>query len=402
MQKILYSIAISLAVLTVFPNKLVAHESDEEFVVRGACKCFGICSDDDIENRRKKNLCLGGSDLSCEEQYQNYVENTTKKLKETNPELFSDNFKRFDAHRKNYVIAHGAESDEGAVEVQYSIRYLITRANCLYLNFKNKEKYKDNNIDFACLDNYLNRWELFLGYTGKFDFYWRTRDSGPVINRISNPGAYARKYYKYKNLRWFTIGYEHKSTGQTVSADRLVDDPSSADFGRYVAQVNLENGNHTYFDEISVDTDYFSFEALFLVGKSDRDGSLESCDKNFTCIRLNLGAKYYVRKDSGVYWGPLANSDVKISDYDIFTVGLTNIFETGCTVFPEIELGTVWTFGDKMFETDSFDIHVGFPIVLKSNFKVPLFIKVHLGPLNNLSDYSNRQNSYGMGLKLSF
>ena len=34
--------------------------------------------------------------------------------------------------------------------------------------------------------------ELNLSYTNHSDFYARARDSGPVINRISNPGLHLR------------------------------------------------------------------------------------------------------------------------------------------------------------------------------------------------------------------
>jgi hypothetical protein len=95
---------------------------------------------------------------------------------------------------------------------------------------------------------------------------------------------------------------------------------------------------------------------------------------------------------------------VKISDYDRVNILVSDRFETRFFAFPpfswfpEVEVTATWTLGDQFLETDSYDLTVTLPWVLKDNLKIPLYIKGHLGPLNTLSDYPKVQDSLGFGV----
>ena len=103
--------------------------------------------------------------------------------------------------------------------------------------------------------------------------------------------------------------------------------------------------------------------------------------------------------DSNITWGPLANSNVKISDYDRFKFIVSDIFNTGWSIIPEIELGGEWVLGDELLKTDSQDISVSLPIMLNGGWKIPLYVRAHFGPLSTLSNYTKEQKSIGIGLK---
>ena len=196
------------------------------------------------------------------------------------------------------------------------------------------------------------------------------------------------------------MGLEHQSNGQVVEADEKVTEINSPDFGKYRAQVELDAGNHAYFDAISRGADYVSVEGEFHVGKGRR----HYCNESPWCVTLRMSGKWYLTEDFDVYWGEFANTGVKISDYDRVNIIVSDQFETRFFAFPpfswfpEVELTAKWTLGDQLLETDSYDFTVTLPWVLKDNLKIPLYIKAHLGPLNTLSDYPKEQDSLGFGV----
>lgn len=305
---------------------------------------------------------------------------------------------RFSDYQPNYIIYQDTEGDDRSLEGHYSFKYLFTRPHCMPLSMLEKRKDLEPEID--CLKNYDTRWELFFTYTGEFDFYLGTRDSGPVINRINNPALHYRKYFgdtlSFDNftLRWVNVGLEHRSNGQVVEADELITDENSPDDGRYRAQVEYENGNYEYFDAISRGANYLSIESKFNIGADHSDK--ENCK---SCITAWLSAKLYLTEDSSVYWGEYANRDVKISDFDRVKLILADRFNTSYKHIPKIEFGVEWTVGDKFLSTDSLDINLFFPWILNNNLTIPLYVRAHIGPMNTLSDYTREQNSIGIGLR---
>ena len=113
-------------------------------------------------------------------------------------EVLEDNTPRFTSHKLNYVgFVPNTQDTESHVEMFYSFKYRIS-------DLKINENYT--------FDNYL-----FLAYTGKFDFFWGSKDSSPVINRLNNPELHYIKFLSAPRKegefihRHIDIAYGHES-----------------------------------------------------------------------------------------------------------------------------------------------------------------------------------------------
>ncbi len=154
---------------------------------------------------------------------------------------------RLIAYQPNTAAWEFAHDDDGALEVNYSFRYLLTRPDC------SVEKGTDK---LNCITGWQCRKEWFLSYTGKFDFYMHTRPSGPVVNRMNNPAAHWRIHNPALRdwVEWVDIGMEHRSNGQTTEFD--LKDTN----GNYIAEQRWNAGDRAYIDGISRSANYFSAE----------------------------------------------------------------------------------------------------------------------------------------------
>lgn len=283
---------------------------------------------------------------------------------------------RFSAYQPNSAVFQVNEHDDNAIEVNYSFRYLISSPDCT-------GKGAD-----PCSE-YDHRLENFLTYTGKFDFYMNTRPSSPVVNRTSNPAWHLRKYCgdNAYHLEWLDIALEHKSNGQTVSADVI--DPST---GKYKAEEAYQAGDRAYIDSISRSTNYISLEGKFHF-------SVGSFTNNKLYVKLFA---HYWNEESDVHWGQYANQNVNISDFERIRTILNVKLNNATRYDEEAELGIEWTVGDKGLATDSADVWLrwpwdtNLPLIGPSHF--PFILRVHFGPLNELSNYSESERSIGFGL----
>jgi outer membrane phospholipase A len=271
---------------------------------------------------------------------------------------------RFGAFEDNFVLLRHrmknngwAESDEAAMRGHFSLRYLL----------------------FGWSDK-----AAFLSYTGEFDFYRGTRPSGPVINRLSNPALHwrwaLRKFLddpadksKVMDADAIDIGLEHASNGQTGEVT------SATDAAR--AQRAYREGGRAYFDQISRGSNFLSLATRV--------------SETPTGLPLSVQAKLrlYLGQSSEVTWGPLAGQGLKLSDYHRASVRIGKTFD---------RIGMVdaqWTVGDKGLKTDSFEL--GWQWVDKKGWQIPFYVRLHRGPLNTLSNYTQRQDSVGLGLRFA-
>jgi len=319
---------------------------------------------------------------------------------------------RLSPFEPNYAIFQYTVDDENAVEVHYSFRYLFSKPHCMpqkirsdvvLLDAENQFRLKENLPDLHCLMEFAKRSEYFFSYTGQFDFYLISRESGPVINRISNPALHWRKNFDTLNashvsLEWINFSLEHRSNGQVLSADNRVNDSSSTDNGRLQTQIEYEKGNYKYFDGLSRNSNYVKWESKINIGRVTRES--ERCVEAPDCITLWVSAKlYYFGLEDNVNWGPTAAENPSLRDYDIVRVVFNDRYLTRHTGFPEFVWGLEWTLGSRLLETDSVNLHLTLPSVSMAGYKVPWFIQAHFGPMNNLSDYTKSQNSVGVGVR---
>jgi len=280
----------------------------------------------------------------------------------------SDNFR---AHHDNYVLANQmrnngwAANDERAVRVQYSFKYSV-------LGCPAAAQHRSQGFAAAQADES----EVFVAYTGQFDFYMGTRPSGPVVNRISNPGLHWRLPMKallpeLADNTAVVLSIEHRSDGQVF-------EPTQGT-GPEVAQRAYDRQERGLFDTISRGS---NFVGLHVHG-----------DQTVAGQRLDLAATLhaYFSQDSSITWGPLRNRGTRIADYD--RVWLRAGMDAGAYGYWDAS----WRVGDAGLKADSFDLGWQAP----PSWGLPLYMRLHRGPMNTLSNYTQRQDSVGVGLRFT-
>jgi hypothetical protein len=280
---------------------------------------------------------------------------------------------RFKYFEPTYFAWGQATGDEHAWRVHYSFRYL--------LNIAPDEGEQPGPYD------------IFFKMTGEFDFYAATRDSGPVINRISNPGVHLRKNYVLSKeddswqLKWWEVTAEHRSNGQVTEVR------SAQDAER--AQRAYDAGNYAYFDSVSRGSNYVRPQIHWV--KYIQDGPFSGD------LSTYLSAKLYATKDSDITWGPLANKGVNIANYDLIN-GVMRWSSKRWKLCADEASGPVeaaidWTLGSSGLKTQSVNVDYMHPCRMWG-VELPLFVRYHVGPMNSLSNYTQFVHAWWIGIKL--
>ena len=225
--------------------------------------------------------------------------------------------------------------------------------------------------------------ELFLSYTGEFDFYANTRDSGPVINRLNNPAinlriplnwVYGAKQTLDENKEALddniTISLEHRSNGQTTEA--------GTDLGTERAQGAYDQRDRAYFDTLSRGANF--------IGLAVKANNPLGMSKD---LDLGLKLRLYLGQDSDVRWGPYLGQRRTIKDYDLLQT--TAAWQT-----PVGWLDLSWRVGAAGVKASSLTLGYQVP-----STTIPLYFRYHVGPMNTLSNYTQRQDSFGIGLRFA-
>lgn len=269
------------------------------------------------------------------------------------------------------------QNDEWALRAHYSFKYSFCGPRIRRADEKRESLSVASSFSLCPRGDFARQIELFLAYTGEFDFYLGTRNSGPVINRLSAPGLFLRIPLKavfsgnWSDADSVELGLEHRSNGQVADAVSAR--------GTRSAQGNYIAGNHQYFDTVSRGANYLvlALDRRELLGNKGLDLRAK--------LRISIG-----KQDSDVTWGPLANSGRRFSDYDRLDIRMS--YELAKLHRLEVQ----WRVGDKGFETDSWTFG------WRWNFgEVPLYLRLHYGPMNTLSNYTQKQTSIGFGLLFS-
>ena len=270
----------------------------------------------------------------------------------------------FSAYRESYVLLNQmrnngwAARDEAAARVQYSFKYT-------WNNQSPATSFEEELLAQGI--------EVFSSYTGMFDFYAGTRDSGPVINRTSNLGfLHVRIPGQKLNLdrTALEISLEHRSDGQVF-------EPTTST-GSATAQQNYASADSEarhFFDTLSRGSNYLGLQASWAARPAGHT------------LHLRAGYHLYLSQNSEITWGPLKDSGRTIRNYDLLTLQ---------AALPTDRHGTwsaVWRLGSSGLATDSLDLSWQAPWR-----HIPLYARIHLGPMNTLSNYTQRQDSLGIGL----
>lgn len=221
--------------------------------------------------------------------------------------------------------------------------------------------------------------ELYFGYTSEFDFYAGTRPSGPVIGRVNAPGFFVRMPASkvlpgnWRESDGLELGLQHRSDGQATEVVSARD--------ARIANQQYADANHPYFDTVSRGANYWLVAADKALDTPSGSDSLHLRAK----LRLYIG-----RQDSDITWGPLAGSGRRFSDYDRLEL------QTWWRLRKSLQFDLNWRVGDKGLATDSWTLGAELSL-----FGIPWYVRAHRGPMNTLSNYTQRQDSLGFGLRLS-
>lgn len=266
----------------------------------------------------------------------------------------------FSPYRENFAIANQmhnngwAAKDEVAMRVQYSTKYTFWGCKL--------ERLDDNEPD---------KGDFFLGYTGMFDFYMLSRYSDPVINRMSNIGLHYRvpqQWTDFLDEGSLELGVEHRSTGQVFEPT----DPGNPAILEAAYQKADDDARYR-FDTLSRGSNYISLQLRW--DQKIKDGGL---------LHYKVRSHSYFAENTEITWGPLKGQGISIRNYDLMQFGVD--YETGSQGVFSMN----WRVGSSGFKTDSLD-------VTWRSAKSPLFVRAHFGPMNTLSNYTQRQNSVGIG-----
>ena len=230
----------------------------------------------------------------------------------------------------------------------------------------------------------------FFSYTSKSDFYWMiqdTRFSAPVISRLQNPAFHFRfdkvesdkSQFLGQYWNWFDVGVEHLSNGQTFDVQQ-----------NKQSVINAYNSNdRAFMDSISRTN---ATVAL----------TLEASKKMAWLHRTDLNVKVFAKRwgqEAEVYWGQFANQNINFDDFQLVRIQTGTPLEFVCL---RCRANAEWTLGAKGLSTDSWNFMLDLPLMMFENYTVPLAISAHRGPMNNMSNYTESQNTLAIGFNFSY
>ena len=287
----------------------------------------------------------------------------------TSFEVLEDNAPRFKSYKPNYVgFIPNTHDTDAHVEMFYSFKYRISDIRI------------NENHPF---DNYL-----FLAYTGKFDFFWGSKDSSPVINRLNNPELHYRRYLsapgKEGNFihKYIDFSYGHESNGQVIS-----------DITSF-----LDAGNDA-IDHVSRGWDYLSFDYKFEINnKNGCDFIDTSCFYGYAYLRtfLHDGILQGAVEDE-IFWDPAINT--RIEDFDGVRLIFGKEHPFGKGKFPTKGVWVNYRTGiSSPGKNNSFSLNYRKEIHLW-DFKLPLYARYFNGYGNEIVTYHKRDRIVMFGLQ---
>jgi hypothetical protein len=290
---------------------------------------------------------------------------------------------RFIPYEPITMIWKRSRGDQNSLEGNYSFRYFLSNPD---------------NIGEKKLG-------LYLSYTGRFDFYLLgTRPSSPVVNRLSNPAL----HYRFEkdnalNTQWLDMGIEHFSNGQTIDANTNYSQIQTA----------YQNGNNEIIDMVSRSAGQavLTTEAKWIFNDSEK----ESSESDIT-VENDIYVKLFLHRfdqDAAVYWGEYASrgENINFNNFQVARIvyRIRGIGDAG--MYKRIgikhvhgqdrEFAIEWNIGTDYLYADSFNFIANLPFSIKDYF-IPLALTAHYGPMNRMSNYTESQISYGIGLAFAY
>jgi len=194
---------------------------------------------------------------------------------------------------------------------------------------------------------------VYFSYTGKYDFYFGSRYSAPVISRKQNPGAFYKYEYDsrksgFKNV---TFGYFHESNGQEIDSEDLYNNKvgelldkicrGDKSEGCLTNQRHQQEAQAMATDYISRGWDYLAASSKYsLLHRRDLFGRRIAVQTDFYLTARayfnwqGLGA-VKGREENLDWLEGIDNPGEKIYDYNTFQLTINRTLDTGgCESIP--------------------------------------------------------------------
>jgi len=295
-----------------------------------------------------------------------------------------------ESYEPNYFVYANKESTDSAIRAHLSFKY----------EFEPRAEMVGRTLNKLFGVTTQSSW--FFSYTGEFDFYFGTRDSGPVVGRVFNPALHFKTTgkqswkgaYHRAGLQHIDVSLQHRSNGQAVEADETVEIDGQTLFR---PQREIDIGNPEFLDSISRSTNFLQFEARFQAGSSNWCNRSLSCSLFFVRFR-----PIFFEEEAEVTWRRSTPASADFADYDRFEFIYSNAFAAENKTWRWLlgrksRVQVNWSVGDRGLATDSIDIGLQMNRVLLG-FEIPLYLTAHHGPLETLSDHTLDESYVGLGL----
>lgn len=302
-------------------------------------------------------------------------------------------FERLRAHEwTNALFDYGRGNDlDGHLDVQYSLKYLFTNPEKLL-------ECKDSVVTDDCTD-----FEVSFTFTGEFDFFAGTRESGPVIGRRYNPGVmFQRVYAKPSGLFAYSLSVEHESNGQSTNSIESLR-ALETEF-RELYQDEHPDIPDSYYLEMATDTISRSTEAFWGVGAAYRYNhnavGLDECDNDWSCVEFYFKFREsFLDVEDEVFWDP-EMLDASLLEHQGTQISAYSEFDDG-NQFVSLVYRTGEVFGGSPGSKNTFNLSYFYNLPIGSNFKLPLIATYHYGYLEELHRYSYKTSFFSLGLFFS-
>lgn len=283
---------------------------------------------------------------------------------------------RFGNYRPNYVLVRNDSltTNDKHIELNLSLRYRVYG------------------------DSLFRSKSLALAYSGRFDFFWGSRDSSPVENRLNNPELLWRDADQFKyvpNVVYHQLGFGHESNGQSIDS-----------IEEYETRIDENRDDH-----VSRGWDYISYETKFRFGQShtghflDDERSIKNCNESTACGEIWWAARYFFEN------GPLQGEKEEavfrrnrvgrgIASVDGLTTIINDEYIEDWGWLESVGLSLSHTTGVArpfLYNTLKAQIRttITFP---KSQITLPLFFTYFSGYGEELTDYANRTSYFAVGI----
>ncbi|MGV6816770.1 MAG: hypothetical protein ACWA44_05810 [Thiotrichales bacterium] len=262
----------------------------------------------------------------------------------------------------------------------YNPTFVIYRTDSLsndseHIEFDFSTKYRIKDSRF---------YDFYLAYTGRFDFFWRSRESSPVINRLNNPELLFRVDDGVgTNGGYYQVAYGHESNGQAIGD-----------------QVAYDNFTGPYRDDyVSRGWDYISFTGQWYI-----DGGNIACTNSPRCMNLRLTARGFLEEgllqdkiEDEIY--RLNHQKPGIQNYDGLKLRASWDNTAGSSQWIE-DLGVSLILNTgigRPFEFNTWEVEAYATLKINTS-RWPLFLRYHNGYVEEISDYDLKTSYVSLGL----